>query len=371
MKKRTILIFALSRSPWIGGVYYKKNITRMILCNTRISEKYNIVVMTNDKYADVFATFNESVEVVKCPNKIGYLGAMVVGIKCLFKYKIKYVFPIKPYPFFRLLDITPVSWIADFQHNHYPDFFDKKEIKTRNSDFAYMTKAENPLVVSSENALKDFRKFYSKERKNVHVVHFTSCISDEINALNRYDEEQILDKYGLLGQKYIAICNQFWKHKNHIVVFRAIKKMTEIASNNIKFVFTGEPSDRRNPLYYQELVALINDEDIKDKIKILGFIDRTEQLCIMKNSIFLIQPSLFEGWGTVVEDAKVLGKTILLSNIEVHEEQKNENCVLFRAEDVEDLACTIRDMLNSLKEKCIQCEDKTIEYAKALEDIFI
>jgi glycosyltransferase involved in cell wall biosynthesis len=71
---------------------------------------------------------------------------------------------------------------------------------------------------------------------------------------------------------------------------------------------------------------------------VLGFIDRTEQLVIMKNSEYVIQPSLFEGWGTVVEDAKVLDKTILLSDIPVHREQMNEKCILFDPYDPVELA---------------------------------
>jgi hypothetical protein len=41
----------------------------------------------------------------------------------------------------------------------------------------------------------------------------------------------------------------------------------------------------------------------------------------MRRSIGMLQPSAFEGWSTVVEDAKTLGKTILASSIEVHREQ--------------------------------------------------
>ena len=49
-------------------------------------------------------------------------------------------------------------------------------------------------------------------------------------------------------------------------------------------------------------------------IRLLGFVERTEQLCIMKNAAFIVQPSLCEGWGTVLEDAKVLDKAVLLSD---------------------------------------------------------
>ena len=68
----------------------------------------------------------------------------------------------------------------------------------------------------------------------------------------------------------------------------------------------------------------------------------------MKNAKFVIQPSLFEGWGTVVEDAKVLDKTILLSDIPVHQEQKNEKCILFDPHDPVALANLIQQ--ESLKE---------------------
>lgn len=47
-------------------------------------------------------------------------------------------------------------------------------------------------------------------------------------------------------------------------------------------------------------------EPVAGSIRLLGFVERTEQLCIMKNAAFIVQPSLCEGWGTVLEDAKVL-----------------------------------------------------------------
>lgn len=49
----------------------------------------------------------------------------------------------------------------------------------------------------------------------------------------------------------------------------------------------------------------------------------------MKNAIFVIQSSLFEGWGTTVEDAKVPDKTIFMSDIPAHRERRNHKCRLF------------------------------------------
>jgi hypothetical protein len=42
-----------------------------------------------------------------------------------------------------------------------------------------------------------------------------------------------------------------------------------------------------------------------------------------------VQPSLFEGWSTVVEDARSLGKPIVLSDLAVHQEQAPPDGIFF------------------------------------------
>lgn len=103
-------------------------------------------------------------------------------------------------------------------------------------------------------------------------------------------------------------------------------------------MFTGNLEDYRNPEYINELKAIMETEPVAGSIRLLGFVERTEQLCIMKNAAFIVQPSLCEGWGTVLEDAKVLDKAVLLSDIPVHREQKNEKCTLFDPHDPDALA---------------------------------
>lgn len=367
---KTILILALSRSPWIGGIYYRKNIIHMMLTNETIKANYRILVLTNETYLDVFQVFGTDIDIVTCKNAKNLFEVLLKLMKCYFGHKIKYIFPVKPYALFKLLGITPVSWIADFQHNHYPEFFDEDEIQKRNKDFGMMADAKNPLVLSSNSALQDFRTFYSKERENVHVVHFTSYIQDEVCELTDDDEFKVLEKYELKEQPYVIVCNQFWKHKNHIVVFKAIKQLVKECENlNVKFVFTGEPSDRRNPEYFNELLSYIKDGEIADYIRLLGFVERKEQLCLMKHATVLVQPSLFEGWGTVVEDSKVLGTKMIVSDIPVHAEQMNAQCVMFRANSCEDLAQKILEELQGNRAVFAQ-EDMTCEYGKALGKIF-
>ena len=369
--KKTILIFALSRTQWIGGIYYRKNIVNMMLANAQIRENFRIVVLINHKHRSVFLPFGSHIELVCCPDETGTVGAMFRALLCCLRYRVKYVFPIRPFFFFRFLGITPVSWIADFQHCHYPEFFSAEERQIRDQDFGQMAAAGNPLVLSSNAALEDFRRFFAPKRNNVFVVPFTSFIEDEIKELGSKEESLTLQKYGLECEKYAIVCNQFWKHKGHTTVLKAIKLLVEQNREfGGKVVFTGALSDRRNPEYIEEVRALMEDPMIAPHIKLLGFIDRAEQLCIMKHAHYIIQPSLFEGWGTVVEDGKVLNKRILLSDIPVHKEQMNTNCVLFNAQNEKDLA---EKMIQLFKMDIVPAEcaaDKTVEYGRKLESIF-
>ena len=147
---------------------------------------------------------------------------------------------------------------------------------------------------------------------------------------------QLLHKYRI-KEKYFFSPNQFWAHKNHIVTIKAVKLLKDNGTD-INVVFTGKMSDYRSPNYSAELVDYVKRNNLTENISFLGFIDRAEQLQLMKNAISVIQPSLFEGWSTVVEDAKSMNQHIILSDINVHREQTKFNRVFFDANNAEELA---------------------------------
>jgi len=245
------------------------------------------------------------------------------------------------------MKITPISWIYDFQHLYYPTYFSEKEIRRRNLLFSKIANDNNPLIVSSNCAKNDLLNYFNPSRQKLYVVHFISYIENELNKLTLSREGEILQKYGIEANRYICISNQFWQHKNHKAVFEAIRIMSRKKYEFPLFVFTGVLSDRRNASYIKELEIIMEDELVKPHIKVLGFIEREEQLAIIKNALFLIQPSLFEGWGTFLEEAKVMDKWVILSDIPVHKEQMSSKCILYNAESSEDLSLKIIGYLTS------------------------
>lgn len=336
MKK--IAIKSIDSNNWIGGLYYKKNIA-FGLSQVFDNESLEIHIVVSDNGSIFEGLHNVKVYEIKRGNR------QIMNLKFLLYlryHRIRFLFPASGK--IKLKGICQIAWIPDFQHIHYPQYQDEGSLKRREEEYTRIGRSSCPIILSSYNAAKDFRR-YRPDLKNTYIVPFVSYIEPEIRAITLERERISLSKYGLRSNEYVCVSNQFWQHKNHIVVLKAIEMLVgKYPDIPYIFVFTGEPKDYRNPGYYSQLMEIFNKSQIQRRTKILGFIDRIDQLIIMKNSKFIIQPSLFEGWGTVVEDAKVLDKLILLSDIPVHHEQMNENCVLFDPYNPEELADKIVEM---------------------------
>ena len=188
------------------------------------------------------------------------------------------------------------------------------------------------IVFSSQNAADDFKKIYPEHKGRVHILKFASLVPD----FDHLDLQELKSKFNI-EKKYFIVCNQFWKHKNHKLVLETIKKLSK-SRDDFQVVFTGKWDNKSTINYFNGLSDFIRKHKIDGYVKILGFIDRREQLKLLDGSIAVIQPSLFEGWSTVVEDAKAVGKFILVSNIPLHQEQINNNCVFFDPKNAQELA---------------------------------
>ncbi|MBQ3037120.1 MAG: glycosyltransferase [Lachnospiraceae bacterium] len=361
--KKGIVLYAYGDNSWIGGLYYIKNIAFMLSINNKITTKYNIYIFVEEKNAEVFYGLPKCIQLIIKENKEDF-GKKTFLLSFYLRKRVKYLYPSKKKSSF--LNIKSIAWIPDFQHNNLPEMFSEEERVMRTAEYQELAQSNIALVLSSNACKNDFEKFYKEDKQNVVVVPFVSYIEQEINDLDIQYEEDVLDKFNLKFEKYIYIGNQFWKHKNHIVVLKAIDLyLQKNPDSKVKFVFTGKMEDYRNPEYSEEIKTMFSAQAISGHAVNLGFIERKEQIVIMKHAQFLIQPSLFEGWGTVVEDAKVLDKTIILSDIEVHREQKNAKCFLFDPYDERQLEELIHHRLMEMSQDSIDLGIKDM-YERAL-----
>lgn len=235
------------------------------------------------------------------------------------------------------------SWIPDFQHVHLPKFFTADDIKGRDIEMRKIAEDASLVVFSSKDVEKDFRTLFPQSPAVTRILSFHTLISDDWYDGNPVKTSK---KYNL-PERFLICCNQFWSHKNHLLLFDALAKINQ-GGDELNLVCTGSTSDYRSEEYFSKVLESIAHLGLKDRVHILGFIPRVDQIQLMRRALAVVQPSLFEGWSTVVEDSRALGKSVILSDLSVHYEQALRDAVYFRRSDAEDLTRVIQSILPSL-----------------------
>ena len=232
------------------------------------------------------------------------------------------------------LEFRAVQWVPDFQEHRFPEHFPPEELAARLERNARWFSDHRHVMVSSQDVADDFTRHYGQRANRVHVVPFAVFPPPEgVSA----DLQALRQRYGL-PERYFLCANQFWRHKNHALVLRAL---AQAGPDVPPVAFTGLEEDYRDPDHGPSVRRLAAELGLEDRARFLGFIPRNDQLGLMAGAIALIQPSLCEGWSTSIEDAKSLGRHVLASDIAVHREQLTSNADVFGVEDAQALAALL------------------------------
>jgi len=331
---------------WLGGVTYIQLLVKAVK-SLSIEERPMLFFIITDKTLNAF---DLHVQIASEFSRVIFVGSADERIHSLlpphtiyfhsdedlFDF-IDFIFPVNSDVLFSR---CAASWIPDFQHCYLPQFCSPQEVDWRNSQFIKVARQAKLIVFSSKTALNDFHKFYPGSQAITKILTFYSK-----PELAWYDEncENAQKNYNL-PEKFIICCNQFWMHKNHARLIEAMSMLKQ-SGQEVTLVCTGSKDDYRSQGYFAQLQELIVSLGLTNNIHILGTIPREDQIQLIRRSLFVVQPSLFEGWSTVVEDCRVLGKTILLSDLAVHLEQNPNYAIYFARDSAQDLAEKMRDAL--------------------------
>lgn len=344
-RARIGILFNFS-SQWMGGVIYVINII-----NT-------LDFLDDNEKPDIFLFYNPELEKFLGELQYPYLhfiewsfpsilkGNVVSLIRqknvftddLIKRYKLHSLFPMHDFPIRSKTNVRLIAWWADLQEKYYPEYFTPLQRFSRTLRARLILKNCDNLVLSSNAVLDDFRKFYRiRKEMRINIFHFVSVIRSDADQ----SIETLKQKYGL-PDEYFMVSNQFHMHKNHRVLLMALSKLKADGVRK-HIAFTGKLPAARNSPYLNELHSIMNDNKLHDQVTMLGLIPRSDQLVMMRHSQAVIQPSLFEGWSTVIEDAKSLQVPVVASNLKVNIEQLGERALYFDPHDPDELAKILKD----------------------------
>ena len=232
--------------------------------------------------------------------------------------------------------IPTLVWIGDFQHREFPDMFSRLSYAKREYGFRLLTKYGTTIMASSESGCEECRRYFPISEGRLESLPFVVRIPD---ATRSTSPETVREKYGL-PERFFYLPNQFWRHKNHLNLFKAVE-ILKLQGHDIRIICSGNPIDPKAPGHIERIKSYLRDSGLDSRIKLLGMIPYEEIFTLMRISHSMINPSFYEGWSTTVEEAKTLGVPMLLSDIPVHREQAAGKARFFNAHDPADIAAKL------------------------------
>jgi len=235
-----------------------------------------------------------------------------------------------------------IGYIPDYQHRHMPHLFSAKELVERDEVFGRLIASSDAMVMSSQAVAEDMRRFTPEPLPGLHAVPFAPNLNSEWLR----DRPKRLAAYGI-GGPYFIVCNQFWMHKDHLTVFRAMKEIA-LRWPNVSLVCTGDTTDYRNPSYFGKLEAEATRLGLGSRLRFLGHIPKRDQIELLKHAVALVQPTLFEGapGGGATYDAVAIGQRVLLTDLPVNQEIDGGDMRFFACGDHRGLAKLMESVLD-------------------------
>lgn len=233
--------------------------------------------------------------------------------------------------FGRYCTASSVAWIPDFQHKKLPGMFGIWARLKREFGFRCQIAAGRNVLLSSNDSRRDFELYYPRSKIAVFVIPFAVELSLDILEISPLD---VRNKYNLPSNFYY-LPNQFWPHKNHTLVLEALK-ILKTRGKSLVIVASG--NNNVQPDEFVDMLKLkIKEYRLDQNFILLGSIPYKDVIGLMRAAKGVVNPSLFEGWSTTVEEAKALGVHMILSNLAVHKEQASESAVFFKRNSPESL----------------------------------
>jgi len=322
-----------------------KYLSAALIHANSLKKKYNIklLIFYENHFIKIKKFFYNTIQLISFRNKFSKFSYSKKFLKQFFYNQINYkdiIFCsdenfINKLHFYKILPLQKkielnydgIGYVYDLQHIYYSRNFSKGDRDFRDKIFLDILNSYRKVLVNSNYIKKMIYKKYKNFNSKIYVIPFfpypeEKLLFDNTNSVKIYN----------IKNSFFLISNQFWKHKNHKIAFEAFKRFLKY-NDNFVLVCTGRTEDRRFPNYFSDLKKKYSDLIKKNKIMILGEIPKIHQINLLKKCTALIQPTLYEGGpgGFSTYEAIAYGVPVILSNIEVNKEIKNENVYFFKS----------------------------------------
>ena len=241
----------------------------------------------------------------------------------------------------KCLDKPYILTIHDLQHKYYPGFFSLKDRIVREYMYNISAKYAKLIICSTEQVKKDIQRYLKVPGAKIRVIPFPPPLYIRSFLYDQKNSAMVKKKYRL-PEKFLFYPAQFWYHKNHLNLLRALGYLKKKLHEDIPLVLVGSKKNS-----YGSVMREAEKLNIKGNIYYLGYVPEKDIPYLYQLSYTLVMPSLFEGLSIPVWEAFFLGTPVVASNACSTPEQVEDAGLLFNPYDIKDIADKIYQIWRS------------------------
>jgi glycosyltransferase involved in cell wall biosynthesis len=204
----------------------------------------------------------------------------------------------------RPLPIPTVVTLVDIQEVFYPQFFTSLDLFNREYHFSGSTRMADQVITISHFSKKTLVEHHRISLQKVTVAYLCADKRYYRAAEVARPPQCLLPK----GDFIIYPAN-FWRHKNHDALLRALRWLKTEKGLKIDAVFTGYDV----PNGYS-LAQKVSEYELDEQVYLAGYVAVEEMAYLYSKAKMLIFPSLFEGFGIPLVEAMAAGCPVVAAN---------------------------------------------------------
>lgn len=348
LKKSNILkvAIALDSFPEAGGGH---QYTLLILEALMQAENIEIICLCNTLYWRVWCHKNGlAYRVINWPSSVDntwstkhkyiskeynkyftQLGAV------LSENKIDILFITMQILFIPPLKVKVITPVHDLMHKYEQRFPEVGEVyHYREKIFKLQAKFADVILTDSELGKKQYIDSYGNIMKKKQKVYSLPFIPPDY--IRRTNAEFIETP-----DKYIFYPAQFWQHKNHLNLIKAV----ELVKNDIPDIRLVLCGSKKN--YYYEVEKYITKHHMEKYVQICGYVSNEQMTYLYLHATAMFMPSFFGPTNLPPLEALKLGCPVAVSNNYGMPEQVGAAGLLFNPESPEEIAQCINTVWNN------------------------
>ena len=356
------------QEPSVGGSF-QQSLNNIITSNNLISDKIDVKVIT---------TIPENIKLLKnlgiksylyLPNIISKFWMHVRSFspdlvyrlirffekknsfeKFLEKLNIDLIYFISQSSYAcHLHSINYIYTVFDLAHRDYPEFPEVSSFRNfEMREKLFKKNLQRSIAVLSESNLgkKNLILRYGLEEERVYIFPFSPGIifksAKKENYLSKNNINFNIKKKYNLASDYIFYPAQFWAHKNHIYILKALQILEKKEKIILSAIFSG--SDKGNLTYIKSMTKKM---DLENRVRFVGLVSDNELPYLYSQSIALVMPTYFGPTNIPPLEAFKLKIPVLYSDLPGLREQVGNAALLLNLKNPESLVKNIKKLLNS------------------------